>query len=68
VHVLRDGSPAADLALAPTEDFPHDSDLFGAAVVEPDSRRQLDAAFKRGFQTPEAELSFGRLLGTLAGG
>jgi len=54
------------IALAPVEDFRRDSDLFGEGVREPAAQKRTQAAFKRGFQTREAELSLGRLLGDLA--
>jgi enoyl-CoA hydratase/carnithine racemase len=54
------------ISLAPTEDFRRDSDLFGEGVGSPDAQKQLEAAFKRGFQSREAEMSLGRLLGELA--
>jgi predicted secreted protein len=54
------------IALAPAEDFRHDSDLFGEGVREPEAQARMRAAFERGFQTREAEMSLGRLLGDLA--
>ena len=54
------------IALAPVEDFRRDSDLFAEVVRNPEAQRQIKAAFKRGFQTREAEMSLGRLLGDLA--
>jgi enoyl-CoA hydratase/carnithine racemase len=54
------------ISLAPTEDFRRDSDLFGESVGSPESLKQLKAAFKRGFQSREGEMSLGRLLGELA--
>ena len=53
------------IALAPVEDFRRDSDLFGRGIVKPGAQKQLNAAFKRGFQTREAEMSLGHLLGVL---
>jgi hypothetical protein len=35
-------------------------------VGSPEAQEQLKAAFKRGFQSPEAEMSLGGLLGELA--
>jgi enoyl-CoA hydratase/carnithine racemase len=54
------------IALAPAEDFRRDSDLFGEGVRNPEAEKRIQAAIKRGFQTREAELSLGRLLGELA--
>jgi len=53
------------IALASAEDFRRDSDLFGEGVRNPEAQRQTQAAFKRGFQTREAEMALGRLLGDL---
>jgi len=54
------------ISLAPTEDFRRDSDLFGEGVGNPEAQEQQMAAFKHGFQSREAEMSLGRLLGELA--
>jgi enoyl-CoA hydratase/carnithine racemase len=54
------------IALAPTEEFRRDSDLFGEHVRSPEAQDRLKAAFERGFQTREAEIALGRLLGDLA--
>ena len=51
------------IALAPAEDFRRDSDLFGEGVQEPEAQRRIGAAMERGFQTREAELELGRMLG-----
>ena len=53
------------IALAPVEDFRRDSDLFGEGVRKPEAQKRIQAAFKRGFQTREAEMNLGRLLGEL---
>src|SRR5262249_48106007 len=53
------------IAFAPAEDFPPDSDLFGEGQRNPAAQSRLQAALKRGFQTREAELDLGRLLGEL---
>ncbi len=53
------------ISLAPVEDFRRDSDLFGEGVGSREAQGQLTAAFRRGFQTREAELSLGLLLGEL---
>jgi enoyl-CoA hydratase/carnithine racemase len=56
------------IALAPVEDFRHDSDLFGEAVRSPEAQRQIAAALDRGLQTRDAELALPRLLGDLSEG
>ncbi|WP_144147159.1 hypothetical protein [Paraburkholderia sp. BCC1884] len=50
------------IALAPIEDFRHDSDLFGEGVREPAAQKRIQAAIGRGFQTRDAEMDLGRLL------
>jgi enoyl-CoA hydratase/carnithine racemase len=54
------------ISLAPTEEFRRDSDLFGEGVGSPGAQKQLKAAFNSGFQSREAEMHLGRLLGELA--
>jgi enoyl-CoA hydratase/carnithine racemase len=54
------------IALAPAEDFRRDSDLFAEASRNPEAQKMIQAAFKRGFQTRDAELDLGRLVGDLA--
>jgi enoyl-CoA hydratase/carnithine racemase len=54
------------IALAPAEDFRRDSDLFGEGVRNPEAEKRIQAAINRGFQTRDAEMSLGRLLGDLA--
>ncbi|HEX7253713.1 MAG TPA: enoyl-CoA hydratase/isomerase family protein [Thermoanaerobaculia bacterium] len=54
------------IALAPVEDFRRDSDLFLVTVQDSEAQSRIGAAMKRGFQTREAEMSLGRLLGDLA--
>jgi enoyl-CoA hydratase/carnithine racemase len=54
------------IALAPVEDFRRDSDLFGEGAATPDGQRRIGAAMKRGFQTRDAEMDLGRMLGDLA--
>ncbi len=53
------------IALAPVEDFRRDSELFGASARTPETQRRMQAAMKRGFQTRDAEMSLGRMLGDL---
>src|SRR5262249_44093980 len=55
------------IALAPVEDFRRDSDLFGEGAGRPEAQQRFQAAFKRGFQTRDAELDLGRMLGELGG-
>src|SRR5262245_35266505 len=50
------------ITLAPVEDFRHDSDLFGGGAQKPEAQRRFQAAFKRGFQTRDAEMDLARLL------
>ena len=54
------------IALAPVEDFRHDSDLFGEGVRAPDAQRRIAAAMKHGLQTRDSELALARTLGELA--
>ena len=54
------------IALAPAEDFRRDSDLFGEGVRNPEAQSRIQAAMKRGFQTRDAEMDLGRMLGDLA--
>jgi enoyl-CoA hydratase/carnithine racemase len=51
------------IALAPAGDFRRDSDLFGSGVREPEAQARIQAAFKRGLQTRDAELDFNRVIG-----
>jgi hypothetical protein len=53
------------IALAPVEDFRRNSDLFGEGVRDPEAQKRFQAAFKRSFQTRDAELDLVRLLGEL---
>jgi enoyl-CoA hydratase/carnithine racemase len=55
------------IALAPVEDFRHDSDLFGGGALKPEAQSRLQAAFKHGFQTRDAEMDLAGLLGDLPG-
>jgi enoyl-CoA hydratase/carnithine racemase len=53
------------IALAPVQDFRHDSDLFGEQVRTPDAQSLIAAALKHGFQTRDGEMTLGRELGDL---
>jgi hypothetical protein len=53
------------IALAPVADFRRDSDLFGEGVRNRDAQRLIAAALRHGFQTRDAELALGRMLGEL---
>jgi enoyl-CoA hydratase/carnithine racemase len=53
------------IALAAVEDFRRDSDLFAEGVRNPEAQERMQAAFNRGFQTRDAEMNLGRLLGEL---
>src|SRR5499426_3320870 len=53
------------IALAPAEDFRRDSDLFGEGSRTPEAQSRFQAAFKRGFQTRDAERDLGQMLGDL---
>jgi enoyl-CoA hydratase/carnithine racemase len=54
------------IALAPIDDFRRDSDLFSEGVRNPEAQKRMEAAVKRGFQTRDAEMALGRLLGDLS--
>ncbi|WP_266181385.1 enoyl-CoA hydratase/isomerase family protein [Dyella humicola] len=53
------------IALAPVEDFRHDSDLFAEGVRTPEAIGRIQAAIHSGFQTRFAELELADLLGQL---
>ncbi len=53
------------IALAPSEHFRRDSDLFGESVRQPDAQGRIQSAIQRGFQTREGELALPSLLGDL---
>jgi len=53
------------IALAPVDDFRRDSDLFGESSRSPEGQSRFQAAFRRGFQTRDAEMDLAGLLGDL---
>jgi enoyl-CoA hydratase/carnithine racemase len=53
------------IALAPTEDFRRDSDLFAEGMRNPAAQSRTQAAMKRGFQTRDAEMALAQMLGDL---
>jgi enoyl-CoA hydratase/carnithine racemase len=56
------------IALAPTNDFRRDSDLFGEGVRTAEAQRRIQAAMQRGMQTRDAELDLAVMLGELGDG
>jgi enoyl-CoA hydratase/carnithine racemase len=50
------------IALAPVEDFRHDSDLFGEGARTPEGQSRFAGALQRGFQTRDAEMDLARWL------
>jgi hypothetical protein len=59
-------SPTFSRSLAPVEDFRRDSDLFGEGVRTPEAQSRIEAAFRRGFQTRDAEMDLAGMPGDLA--
>ena len=53
------------IALAPSDDFRRDSDLFRESVGSAETQRLIEAAMKRGLQTRDAELELGAMVGAL---
>jgi enoyl-CoA hydratase/carnithine racemase len=53
------------IALAPTEDFRRDSDLFIEDARNSEVQSRFQAALQRGMQTRDAEMDLARLLGEL---
>jgi hypothetical protein len=52
-------------AIAPVEDFRCDADLYYAGIQGAQVQASISAAWRRGFQTREAELTLARMLGEL---
>ena len=62
VHVaIKDRVNA--IALAPAEDFRRDAEVFGAGLRNPEAQGLIEAAFKRGLQTRDAEMDLASMLG-----
>jgi enoyl-CoA hydratase/carnithine racemase len=55
------------IALAPTDDFRRDSDLFGEGVRTAETQRLIETAMKRGLQTRDAEMELTSMLADLDG-
>ena len=53
------------IALATAGEFRRNSDLFGEAARDPEAQRRFQAAFRRGFQTRDAEMDLAGMLGDL---
>lgn len=53
------------IALAPADDFRRDSDLFGEAALKPEALGRTQAGMNCGFQTRDAEMDLGQMLGDL---
>jgi enoyl-CoA hydratase/carnithine racemase len=63
--VLKDRVNA--IALAPADDFRRDSDLFLECSRNPEAQSRIQGAMTRGFQTRDAEMALGVMVGELAG-
>jgi len=62
--VLRDRINA--IALAPTDDFRRDSDLFVERARDSETQRRIRTAMGRGFQTHDGEMALAKMVGDLA--
>src|SRR5262245_46773103 len=62
--VLKDRINA--IALAPADDFRHDSDLFLTRAADPETLRRIQVAMARGFQTRDGEMALTKMIGDLA--
>jgi enoyl-CoA hydratase/carnithine racemase len=54
------------IALAQTDEFRRDSDLFLDCARDPETQRRMNVAMTRGFQTHEGELALGAMVSDLA--
>ena len=54
------------IALAPADDFRHDSDLFLTRAADPETLRRIKVAMARGFQTRDGEMALTKMIGDLA--
>jgi enoyl-CoA hydratase/carnithine racemase len=53
------------IALAAADDYRRDSDLFGEAALKPEAQGRTQAGMNSGFQTRDAEMALGQMLGDL---
>jgi hypothetical protein len=64
LHAIKDRVNA--IALAPTDEFRRDSDLFAEQARNPETQRRIQAAMQRGLQTRDGEMEFARIIDDLA--
>jgi len=62
--VLKDRVNA--IALAATDDFGRDSDLFLECARDPETQRRMGVAMTHGFQTHDGEIALGLMVSRLA--
>jgi hypothetical protein len=62
--VLKDRINA--IALAPSDDFRRDSDLFVERARDPETQRRIRIAMARGFQTPDGEMALPKMVSDLS--